>query len=367
MTETRVRAALQDLADTVPATDLVGGRWEEAVRRRRLRNGATVLASALAVATVIVGVNVSNDKDTSNPAPSSPTQDVTPDAPDAFIAGHPVYLSPDLADEKILPAYEGPLPSRITGAGNVTDLDRAVYAAATPGSGVPLLVTLVGRDGTGYPLEVPSRYALPVDENGALPFTHTSLSPSGGLLTLVTRTGFAVYDIGRHKWSSVNYPGTVAERLHFAWVPNAPSDDPKIGDSSGTHLGAPPSVPKHGFPLGDSWGPQRPSPNGSQLAGDWFTTSITEVDAGYTNPEAIAVSGPSPALLVVNGRGRLKGCCAVAGWLDEDWVVYQSRSAAVVRLVAWNIRNGQFMRVASLPNSTFAGEGVTSYATLGLG
>jgi hypothetical protein len=306
----------------------------------------TTAAGVLAVVTLIQGGDAS-----SPPVSPAPTTSVTPDAPDATIAGHPVYLSPDLNDERILPQYQG-LPSAVdlSSAASANQLDRARYAFAWPGSGVPLVVALVDDAGDTYALQVPPQYGLPLDVNGNSPFTHTSLSPSGELLALVTKNGFAVYDVRTHSWSEKPASGSWRERLGYVWNGGSTPQPAQRAETSG-------------FPLADAWGPTRTSPDGADRATAWFSTHITEVQAGYDNPEVVAVSGHAPALLVINGRNRFKGCCAVAGWLDQDWVVYESRAAGVMRLLAWNIRDGQFMRVASvtgLPEGGVTG----SYADL---
>ncbi len=365
MTDTRLREALNELADSVPTPDLVTGRWQDASRKRHRRTALVAGASTLALVALVAALQLPSDSGSEpSPAPSPtppPASDVTPDGPDATIAGHPVYLSPNLKDEAILPQEPTGVVPEPTGEGIV---DQAVVAQMTPLSGLPFALTVLGRDGSTESLPVPFQdLDLYSDVNGTSPFTRNSLSPDGTRLALVTRTGFAIYDLLTDRWKKYPAPNLSGElRLTFRWA--RPDDLDLVGGG----LAIPPNdvYPSlvDGFPLGTPWGPPRVNPSGTAWAGDWFSTSVTEVDAGYSNPEVISVDGEHPALLVMNGRGRNKGCCAVAGWLDDDWVVYESRFNDKLRLIAWNIRDGQFMRVASLPVSTFAGTGLASFADL---
>ena len=365
MTDTRLREALTELADTVPSPDLVTGRWQDASRKRHRRTALVAGTSTLALVALVAALQLPGDSESEpSPAPSptqTPTSDVTPDGPDATIAGHPVYLSPNLKDEEILPQEPTGVIPEPSGGKNV---DQAVVAQMTPLSGLPFALTVLGRDGSTENLPVPfQKLDLYSDEYGTYPFTRNSLSPEGTRIALLTRTGFAIYDLKTDRWEKHPAPALSGEeRLAFRWA--RPGDLDLVGGG----LALPPNdvYPSlvDGFPLSTPWGPPRANPSGTAWAGDWFSTSVTEVDAGYTNPEVISVDGDHPALLVMNGRGRHKGCCAVAGWLDDDWVVYESRFDDKLRLIAWNIRDGQFMRVASLPVSTFAGTGLASYAAL---
>lgn len=363
MTETRLREALVDLADSVPATDLVTGRWQEGARRRRRQGVAVALASAVAVAG-IVSVAFLPDRGEAPPTLPMETPTVTPDAPDAFLGELPVYLSPDVADERILPRYNGQLPSSVRSGGPV---ERAVYAEAIPLSGVPMGITVIGLDGSLEPVPLPLDRLDLAYPDGRLPFTAHSLSPDGTRLALVTSTGFAVYDLRTRRWTEYDVGGSVTHRMRFRWWPQDVLVKGGSVDEAPNAAGL--VVPENRQFTGvlrmlvDPVGPERLSPSEQRFGGAWTTDQMQVL--AHPTPVAISVTGTSPALLAVNGGGR-EDCCAVAGWLDEDWVVYESRVGDTVRLIAWNTRDGQFMQVATLPTSTFAGGGVGSYADLSL-
>lgn len=372
-----LRSLLGDLADDAPTDDLVDGRWEDA-RRRRRRSGTVVAGAALAAsAAVVAGVALSGGTPTTGPspapAPAPTTEAVVPDGPDGVVAGHPAYLSPTVADEAILPEVDGGATridlSQVVG--DASEIERATYAFAAPGSGVPLLVWLADEDGTAYRLEVPVEYGMALDENGTLPFLTTSLSPDGSALALVTRTSFAVYRLGSGVWQADGFGGHGGVDVpEFVWQPEPGANQslipPDHGQpaSRGYWFVEDSSVPDLAeFPVADTWGPARFGPTG-RPAQSGFATEITEVDAGILNPEVVAVGGDDPALLVLQGRGRFKGCCAVAGWLDRDRVVYESRAVDRMRLLSWGVRDGQFERVAEVVGLPEGGV-VGSYADLG--
>ena len=58
--------------------------------------------------------------------------------------------------------------------------------------------------------------------------------------------------------------------------------------------------------------------------------------------------------------GRFKDCCPVAGWLDDDTVVYESKQTEPA-LVAWTVGTDRFRLVSRIKGQYF----VASFADLG--
>jgi hypothetical protein len=76
----------------------------------------------------------------------------------------------------------------------------------------------------------------------------------------------------------------------------------------------------------------------------WWLSSMLETDG-------------LPACSPLRTKSRLntrKGCCAVAGWLDDATVFFQSRGEPGRWLLAWNFDTGAVHRVADIGNAVLA-------------
>ena len=69
-----------------------------------------------------------------------------------------------------------------------------------------------------------------------------------------------------------------------------------------------------------------------------------------SDPEFLVARGSVLAFtdqLSDGGFGRFKNCCPVAGWLDDDTVVYESRQTRAV-LVSWRVGSHDFGLVSRI-------------------
>ena len=76
-------------------------------------------------------------------------------------------------------------------------------------------------------------------------------------------------------------------------------------------------------------------------------------------------SAPDAILVLPQESARQKQCCQVAGWLDRDVLLYESRSSEGLRLLAWQQGTKNFWQVAEVTGWTMGRESVvSSYAAL---
>jgi hypothetical protein len=222
-------------------------------------------------------------------------------------------------------------------------------------------IELVSGDGDTFALDTATLDLLvdpfePVSgvEDAPVPsYTEQSLSPTGRYLAFASAKGIVVDDVERDGWDFVEVPESTPELMvAFRWQGDhtVVVGDQQVDVRSGAVR--PYSVDHGGasgtFPVSSPWGPAFPSPDDNRVAQGWFSDEVTAVHAGITNPEVVAVDGRSPALLAMAGTERRKGCCAVAGWLDDDRVVYKSRTDDEVRLLVWDTRTGDVSRLTTL-------------------
>lgn len=356
-----------DLAPDLPAT-----AWRGATRRRTRRRTTAVAGAAVAV--LVVGAVVAGIEDgrdggpdgapaSSVPTPSGGSDDAaavpTATRMDDY-RGAGVWEAPPAEDELDLPRWTGsPLPE-------VIDLTTATTRpAGVPARGLVAegsRVFALGEDGSLSELDV-SGLAPVSDEGGnrLSPVTPYSLSSDGTRAFFVQERSLEVLDLVTGRWQTVGTPDWLAEGARWAsadeiWVPNELSSS-----GAGTLYGLDGSVSManvHWVELGfgtvdDTWG---------AVASTRDRTAQTvflpgPVDAtGVSNPEAVVVrTGARFDALTMWPAGtatRQKGCCEVLGFLDDDTVLFASRSTEGYRLLAWRIGTADVYLV-----SRFAGPG----------
>ncbi len=368
-----VRATLHDLADDVAPVDLVGGVWPTAVRRRRRRRTAGAVGALVCVLAVgLVGTLGSTVDRTPGPAKPDRAQ-----RGDGRIDGHPVWLGPSLVEETSLPKAPSALPGTVDVSGRHPIAGSAMVAALarTDAEGRVRGVTLVDAEGGVFGLETktmdlvvdPFTSAFGSEGSLAPSFTDRSLSPNGRLIAFVTRRGFVVDDIEQSGWTFVEAPAVEPELLrsfHWAGDRHLAFGDQQVDVRTGKV--GPAEALDHGgetgdFPVDSRSGPAATSPSGSRLAQGARTADVSSVvDAGSSHPQAVVVEGKHPAMLVLDDAGRTAGCCPVVGWLDEQRVVYRSRTSDEVRLLVWDTRSGAVTRLTDLTG--LAPGTVTSFA-----
>ncbi len=373
MTDETLRDLLEERVADLTTRDLAEGAWSEGVRRRRHRR-AGVLAGAAAATAVVVGVaTLATGSEPADPPPSDAPVSVEPDA---VVQGARIWWSPSLAEEADLPQVDSVLPEQV-------DLDeQAPEAAGTTGPPAraafavldgdrALRVLLVG-DGPHRSVDVtqlgqvatPDGYRLP-------PVSATMLSPDGRTLAFGQDDAVAFFDVTLGTWREVPTDRPTHE---LTWA------GPRIlalADGSGLSV--------HGTPVdldmpqptvlgmiepATPHGPWAHSPDGlSDAQAFGFGAQVPPRPGSMSQPETVVVQdADAPDVLTISGEPaerRSKDCCPVAGWLDGDTVVYESRGAEP-RLVSWDIGTRTFGRVTTLVGLASAEASyVGSYAQLG--
>jgi hypothetical protein len=370
MSEAAVRAALHDLGDDVAPVDLVGGVWRTAVRRRRLRRAAgtvVMVACVAAAVAVAAGVGMSPRADLA-PGPANPDHSHQVD-------GHPAWLAPRPGEESSLPLTRSSLPGTVALSGSRQDGSEPVVAAVASldRTGRVTRVRLVDARGNAWRLEtdtmdlVVDPFASSFGSKAETPsFTGQSLSPGGRSVAFVTRNGFVVDDIAANGWSFIEAPGAdpgLMHGFHWAGPRTLMFGDQQVDIRSGrVSAAAPLDLGGEGRPIrmGARTGQARTNPSGARTAQGGFPVDLPPgQDTGTDTPQAVVVEGTDPALLVLGGA-RTRGCCPVAGWLDDQRVVYESPTGQGMRLLAWDAASGEVTRLAEITGLT--GSDIASFA-----
>lgn len=102
-------------------------------------------------------------------------------------------------------------------------------------------------------------------------------------------------------------------------------------------------------PEGDPWGAI--ASTGDRVAQDVFLAGPVD-GTGVSNPEAVVVrTGDHVDVLTMWPMAtatRQKGCCEVLGFLDDDTVLFASRSTEGYRLLAWRVGTPEVSLVSRL-------------------
>lgn len=375
MSDETLRDLLEERVADLAGRDLAAGSWEAATRLRRRRR-TTALAGVAAATALVVGVTALVARD---PGPAAAPAAPGPSAsPDAVVDGAHVWWSPDLAEEAALPRVDSVLPPQVDVAGAPDVADRPIgrvraALAVLDESGELLRVVLVATDGTRAldvsrldPVERRSTgYRLP-------PVGASMLSPDGRTLAFPQDDGIAFYDVQLRTWRDVPIGGRDPVDLRWA--------GPRLlvlADGSGLSVDGTPvdldlSRPRTLGLVGDATahGPWLTAPDGVASAQAYDVGALVPArGASYSvNPETLVVQdGTAPEVLAISSSvndGRFKQCCPVAGWLDDDTLAYESRSAEP-RLLAWDVGTRRFGLVTRIVGLSGPGESyVGSYADL---
>jgi hypothetical protein len=332
MTQERLRELLRERVADEAMPDLSAQAWTRArVLRRRRRLGAA--AGVVGVAVVVSGGLAAlsstpltdprepgvSDRQTSPGAPTSSAAE-----PDATYQGAPVWWSPDQREERELAPIDSPFPAEIDLDASepyvVGELDHAIAAFARGRE-----VVLLGPAGELRTVDVSSveKFTKP---NGYRYFPSSSwmLTPDGQQLVFPQDHHDAVFSLVTGTWSTAPR-GTALVKED---PPRPPFDVSAAQQYGAAHRSAASwGMGVAGLPVRDS---------GEHLSGPEFL---------------VADPGGTPYVLAFMDRftdgqdGRWKDCCPVAGWLDRDWVVYESRQSTP-ELVAWRVGTGEFRLVS---------------------
>lgn len=377
MTDHDLRDLLEERVADLGTRDLSATAWQEGVRRRRRRRAVGVAAVA-AVTAAVMGVAALPGL-TSDDGPPPGERPAPAGTPDAVVDGIRIWWGPDLDEEAGLPRVGSRLPEQVDldeqapeAAGATGPLATAAYAILDEDRVERLL--LVGADGNRS-LDVsrleqvakPNGYRLP-------PVGATMLSPDGATLAFPQDGAVVLFDVTLGTWREVpvGERSTVGLRWAGARVLLLPNGDGLSVD------GTPVDVDPSRLAVYGPWdqalphGPQVTDASGLSTAQAYgYGARVPTRPGGHVNdPETIVVDdSTAPDALTISGRGddgRFKDCCPVAGWLDRDTLVYESRSAEP-RLVSWDVGTRDFGLVTTVvgladPSASYVG----SYAQLDL-
>jgi hypothetical protein len=378
MTDT-LRDLLRESVADADMPDLADVAWRVGARARRRRT-TSVVAGAAAASLVVAGAVWAADRHhagsgatpVQRPSPS-PSTTVSPyrtgdDAPDATYRGTPVWWSPSVGQEVSLPAYpDDPYPATIdiSQAGREmrvppTRMPRVSAAFAVVGDGQSrvLSVAVVGEDGVTRYVDT-ARVQPTTDPEGNLRVDASAsmLSPTGEYLMFPQAHSILIYQLTEARWSRIS-TGT-DPTSDVSWVsgedlvlsdPSSSTEQGPVYTVEGQRLAG--TTPLHavGIPRGTS------QPYGRGVTGASGVAEAFGAGAPIPQPPAlhldpgqsdwIGVSGPGSILLMPQEMARQKQCCQVATWLTHDTLMYESRSADGIRLLAWKVGTGRFWQVS---------------------
>ena len=388
MTHEDLRELLHEQVAELETPDLAAGAWEDAVRRRRrgrlLAAGATALATVVVVAGVAVVRDRLDDDSPRVPEPAGPppwvtqTRPASPAAADTTYQDLPVWWSPSDGQERELPwVDESPLPREIDlgpDAPAATGLDAALGVVAVFDAGLLQRIVVLAPDGSSRILDT-SRLEAVHDEGGnaaALLTDDGGLSPDGRHVLFTQDSSLEVYEFATSSWRSIDTPDWAAEGARWSergviWVPDAVGGEGGTSyDVDGRTLGSAAadqaSVLARG---GEAYGPLRAA--GTTVARAYRLDGPVSSDdnSELSNPEAVVLRRAGGSfVLALSGLSRAKGCCPVAGLLDERTVVFGSRGL----LLAWVSGTRDVARVSAFTGVDGAETAyVASFADLSAG
>jgi hypothetical protein len=401
MTDTLRDLLHESVADS-EMPDVTDMAWAAGARARR-RHTTTVVAGAVTASLVVAGSVWALDHREGSRAGEpvtrpSATRSTTPSLPlsgqgkpDAEYLGTSVWWAPSVAEESSLAYTTGPLPTTIDllspDSGLVGDpIGRALAAFATYASNGSLSsVRVLGPDGLLRGIDLvpspgePSPVKPMRDPEGNLRVRAGSsmLSPSGEYLMFPQDGSIRLLRLKNQHWSTI-YTGThptwdatwTEDDRIVLWSPDRPHAHPPVYDVTGAR------GPRAGAtddlnPRWDSdpYGLPRRSLNGS-LAQSYVAGApvpqprALHLSAGQSDWIGVA-SAPDAILVLPQEAARQKECCQVAGWLDRDVLLYESRSNEGLRLLAWQQGTRNFWQVSRVVGWT-PGEDtvVSSYARM---
>ena len=382
MTDQMLRDLLEERVADVTMRDVSAVAWRDGRRSRRRDRLAVAGAAGLATAAVTVGVALLVDDGATtgpSPAPGVPTSTPAPDPgqPDAAYEGVPVWWSLSQAQEVNLPRVEdAPLPE-------VIDLEAGprvkAMSQAVAAFWVDDRVVLVDMDGGQLSVDVSGLDKVTKPNGYRFRPPHQSmLSPEGSHLVFPQDGRVLVYALVTGEWREIDTGD--ARTLDVRWLDEGVFVLPQNGSgssgptwtvsgSSGGWHGIPRAEPGFGTLTAQAFGPTRSS--GSSSAQAWgMGVPVPVADAGtyLSEPEFIAANvGGEPSVLAMmwdirdeGHGGRFLQCCPVAGWLDDQTLVYESRQSQPA-LVAWTVGTDDFGLVSRIEGQYL----LASFADLG--
>jgi hypothetical protein len=406
MTDT-LRDLLRESVAEAEMPDVADAAWRAGTRarhRRTLGSVAGVVAVALAAGGTVWAVDRQSSGHGAAPArqpstqvsSSSPTAPVSPydptDAkPDGTYRGTIVWWSPRLAQEATLPTYpDHPLPSTI----DVSQVGREISSSMPPvGPGLAAFavvgdapdrvwsVGVLGADGVVRLVDT-ARVQTMRDPEGHLRVRvgPSMLSPTGEYLMFPQQGSVLVLRLRDGHWSTIDTGARPTWDATWAdgpgdrivlWDPERPAASAPVYAVTGGRSAHPGDATDSLDPRwdGDMYGLPRRSPNGSLAQSFTAGLDVPQPPTLHLSPrqsDAIGVASAPDAMLVLPQESvRQKQCCQVAGWLDRDTVVYESRSSEGLRLLAWRMGTGRFWQVSRVVGWTPGADSVVaSYADL---
>lgn len=272
--------------------------------------------------------------------------------------GARVWEAPPAEAELDLPRWTEPSLPEV--------LDLTAAGEGLPGTPVRGLLTedwrVFALSGTGTLSELDVSRLDPVSDEGGNrlnPVSPYSLSPDGERAFFVQESSLEVLELGTGRWRTLDTPDWLAEGARWVtadeiWVPE------ELGSrGAGTLHGLDGSLSQAdvrwaGLGAGeDAWGAV--ASNGDRIAQTRFLAGPVD-GTGVSNPEAVVVrTGEREEMLTMWPAAtapRNKGCCEVLGFLDDDAVLFASKSSEGYRLLAWRVGTADVYLV-----SRFAGPG----------
>jgi hypothetical protein len=387
MTDTLRDLLRESVADAdMPDVADVAWRAAEGARRRR----AVSATAAVAVAVLVVGgvawaVGQHDGRHAAQPvrspfttAPGTPYH--ATEKADGEFQGTSVWWAPSVEQESLLPYTSSPFPMTVDLSAPATPLagdpiPRAVAAFALVGDSDPTDVLLLAPDGSLRSVAL-SPVSPMRDPEGNLRVRAgaSMLSPSGEYLMFPQDGSIRLLRLRDDQWSTIDtgrWP-----TWHATWTEdsgdrivlwNAALPDTKVPvyDVTGARVGRDGPVdelnPRFG---GEMYGLGRRSPNGSLAQSYTAGLDVPQPPDLHLSPrqsDSIGIASAPDAMLVLpQEAARQKQCCQVAGWLDSDVLLYESRSSQGLRLLAWQQATGNFWQVSDVVGWTMGEETVVS-------
>jgi hypothetical protein len=388
MTDT-LRDLLHQSVGDAEMADFSDTAWRAGTRARRRRT-TSVVAGAAAASLVVAGsvwaLDSRPDSPSVSPVPQpSPTTTPFQDRgarPDGDYRGTSVWWAPSVEQESSLAYTVSPLPTTIDLGSPGTPLAddpvrRALAAfAVSRGDGTVEGVDVLGDDGALRLVSLGDVTPMRDPEgNLRIRAGASMLSPSGEYLMFPQSGSIRLLRLANDDWSTIDtgtnptWDATWADGSGDRIVlvdPGRPNDTAPVYDVTGTRMAGSARAadflnPRFG---GDLYGLPRRSPNGSLAQSYTAGLDVPQPRSLHLSPgqsDSIGVASAPDAILVLpQEAARQKQCCPVAGWLDRDVLLYESRSSQGIRLVAWQQATGNFWQVSQVVGWTMGEQSVVS-------
>jgi hypothetical protein len=368
MTDQMLRDLLQERVADLTTRDLSSAAWTNGRRTRRRERLAVVGATVVVTAALASGVAVLGDGRPTGPAPVPGGPGPSPSASgegtsDATYQGVPVWWSPSRREEVDLPSLRTSVLPRVVDLESgpmAKALDRAVAAFA-----VGDRVHLVDERGRQVTVDIRRLDDVSTPDGYAYRPVHASmLSPDGRHLVFPQDGSVAIYSLDGG-WSEIDTGDAVTRFV--TWVrddmfvlPPEEGGGPSAGYTvdGGVYSDLRADRLRPLFSVGDAqaYGPTRSAEEArAQSYGMGVPIPVAHAGTDMSDPEFVyAESGGKLSVLAVtwtvhedSDSGRFLQCCPVAGWLDQETLVYESRQTDPV-LVAWTVGSDDFALVSRI-------------------